>query len=135
MRDEVVDKETALADFQRFVEVMDLDLDGLDDEDKQDVAAHKDLIVDCIRYGKLIVNDNGEPVYTPQRSKNKEPLTFCEPDGAALMEMDRKKSFQDIGKQFAMMASLTKVAPKTFASMKYKDLKVCLAVTALFLGG
>lgn len=136
MTKDVINLETALVEFDRFVEAMDLDVHdaSLSDEDKQDVSVHKDLIVKHIMRGSLVINDRGEPVFTPKRSDNRDPLTFYEPDGAALMEMDKKKSSQDVGKMFALLGALTKSTPATFARMKMKDLKVCQAVMTLFLG-
>jgi hypothetical protein len=63
-----------------------------------------------------------------------DPITFYEPTGASLMAMDRKKKAEDIGKLYATMADMTKQPIKRFAGMKYRDLKVCIAITSLFLG-
>ena len=136
MAENKVAKEVAEQEFERFAEVMDLDVDPafLDDEDKKGLELQKNRIVAAIMAGSLVINDDGEPVYTPQRSEDRTPITFHEPSGASLMEMDRKKKNEDIGKLYAIMASMGKVHANTFAKMKMSDLKVCQAVTTLFLG-
>lgn len=135
MNDKVA-KEVAEAEFDRFVEAMDLDVDpaDMDEDDKQGFRQQRDRVVSAIQSGALAVNDNGEPVFTPQRTKDAEPLTFHEPTGASLMAMDRKKKTEDVGKMYALMGEITKTHASTFAKMKMADLKVCQAVTTLFLG-
>lgn len=129
-------KEVAEQEFDRFVEAMDLDVDpvDMDEEDKKGYHQQRDRVIAAIQAGTLTINDNGEPVFTPQRTKDAEPLTFHEPTGASLMAMDRKKKTEDVGKMYAVMAEITKSHPSTFAKMKMADLKVCQAVTTLFLG-
>jgi hypothetical protein len=128
--------EVAEAEFDRFVDCMDLDVDtsGMGEEDRESYGEQRDKIVSAIRGGSLVINDNGEPVFTPQRSKDQEPITFYEPTGASLMAMDRRKKSEDIAKMYAAMADMTKTTAKTFSGMKMGDLKVCLAITTLFLG-
>lgn len=129
-------KEVAEQEFQRFVDAMDLDVDpaGMDEDDKKGFQQQKDRIIAAIQSGALVVNDNGEPVFTPQRTKDVDAITFHEPTGASLMAMDRKKKTEDIGKLYAAMGDITKTHASTFSKMKMADLKVCMAVTTLFLG-
>ena len=131
-----VAKEVAEQDFERFADAMDLDVDTskMDEDDRKGFQVQKDRIVSAICSGALYVNDNGEPVFTPQRTKDAGEITFHEPDGAALMAMDRKKKTEDIGKLYATMGEMTKTSAKTFSVMKMADLKVCMAISTLFLG-
>ena len=133
--DTKVVKEVAEAEFERFVRDMDLDIstDSMDDEDKKDLSLQKGRVIAAIMKGSLIINDSGEPVFTPQREDG-EAITFHEPTGAALMAMDRKKKSEEIGKMYAAMAVITKKHSKVFSGMKMADLKVCMAITTLFLG-
>lgn len=133
---EKVAKEMAEAEFSRFAYMMDLDIepDSLDEEDRRGFETHKRRIVNSIISGAMVVNEAGEPVFTPQRVSDAKPITFREPTGAALMAMDRKKKNEDMGKMFATMASVTGEPSKTFAAMKQPDLRVCIAVVSLFLG-
>jgi hypothetical protein len=129
-------KDMAELEFDRFVEAMDLDVNtaSMDQDDKQGYEQQRGRIITALQSGALVINDNGEPVYTPQRIKDAEPITFHEPTGASLMAMDRKKKAEDIGKLYATMADMTKTNAKLFSEMKMPDLKVCMAVTTLFLG-
>lgn len=135
MNDKVA-KEVAEAEFTRFVEAMDLDVDpaDMDEDDKKGFNQQRERIVSAICAGSLVINDEGEPVFTPQRTKDAEPLTFHEPTGASLMAMDRKKRNEDVGKMYSLMGEITKTHASTFSKMKMADLKVCQAVTTLFLG-
>ena len=129
-------KEVAEQDFNRFIEANDLlvEHDGMEKEDRESFGEQKARIVRAIAKGHLVINEDGEPVYTPQRSEDSKPLTFHEPTGASLMAMDRKKKNEDVGKLYATMGDMTRTDAKTFSSMKMADLKVCMAVTVLFLG-
>ena len=129
-----VNQETAMVEFDRFTESMDLDLDltGMDDEDKIDFSKHRGALIRAIQIGSLVINDEGEPVFTPQR-ENGESITFHEPRGSALMAMDRKKKNHDMGKLFATMAEMTGRNPGTFSKMLMPDLKICMAIGTLFL--
>ena len=131
-----VAREVADAEFNRFVEgnAILVDYKGADKEDKDDFNEQKERIVQAIMSGSMVVNEDFEPVYTPQRTKDADSLTFHEPTGASLMAMDRKKKNEDVGKLYATMGDMTRTDAKTFSSMKMADLKVCMAVTVLFLG-
>ena len=130
-----VDEETAKEEFDRFCEEMDIDNDesSMEEDDINAYRQIKNTIIRAIRKGRLIINDDGEPVYTPI-SVDTGPITFHEPNGANYFEMDRKKKNQNVAKSFAIMAAMTKQEPKTFANMKQRDLKVCQAVMTVFLG-
>jgi hypothetical protein len=121
-------KEVAEQEFERFLEAMDLEFDvkEMDEDDKAGFQKEKDLVVKEIIKGNMSINDSGEPVYI-------DGLTFHEPTGASFMAMDRRKSGETMAKQYAMLAEMTQSSPKTFANMKWKHLRVCLAVQALFL--
>tara|TARA_R110000744_G_scaffold333450_1_gene438839 strand:+ start:108 stop:515 length:408 start_codon:yes stop_codon:yes gene_type:complete len=129
-------KEVAEQEFTRFAESMDLDINpaGMDAEDKKGFDQQKDRIISAIQSGSLVINDSGEPVFTPQRTKDADAITFHEPTGASLMAMDRKKKTEDIGKLYASMGEITRTHASTFSKMKMPDLKVCMAITTLFLG-
>ena len=129
-------QEVAEIEFKRFVDLMDLDLNpaDMDEEDRKGFSAEKNRLIKAIMCGSLIINENGEPIYTPQRIKDSTPITFYEPTGASLMAMDRKKRTEDVGKLYATMGDMTKTSSGIFSKMKMADLKVCTAITTLFLG-
>lgn len=128
--------EVAEVEFNRFVETMNLDVQdsALNDEDKTSLALNRRRMLLAIEGGSLVIDGNGIPVYTPQRSANCEPITFYEPTGASLMAMDRKKTGADVGKMFTIMADFTKTDEKRFAGLKVSDLNVCMAIATLYLG-
>ena len=131
-----VTREVAEAEFDRFVESNDImvSFEGMEKDDRDSFNEQKERILLAIEKGALVVNEDGEPVFTPQRTKDATALTFHEPTGASLMAMDRKKKNEDVGKLYATMGDMTRTDAKTFSNMKMADLKVCMAVTVLFLG-
>ena len=133
----VVAVDMAEAEFDRFAESMDLDLDtaGMDAEDLTAFAKQKNRIIRAITKGALVVNDNGEAVYTPHRpsSKHKEAITFHERTGASLMAMDSKKKNHDVAKTYATMGDMCRVHQNIFAVLAGEDIKVCEAIYALLM--
>lgn len=131
-----VDKDTAQSEFERFAETMDLDLEpaGMDDEDAKSFASQKNLVIRAMQKGDLVINESGEPEFTPSRSADAKTITFYEPTGATMQAMDRRKASQDVSKTYAAMADMTRQDAKRFSQLKYADLKVCLAVFTLYTG-
>lgn len=127
--------EVAESEFVRFCESMELDVDltAMDDEDKAGFRQAKRRMIDAMMRGKLVVDDDGQPVYTPSKG-NVAPITFREPTGASLMAMDSKRAGHDVTKMYSTMADLTQESVQRFSKMLNRDLRVCLAITMLFLG-
>lgn len=135
-KDNKISKDMAELDFNKFTEKMDLDVntEGMSVDDKRDFTVQKDRLVRCIMEGSLVIDEEGQPIYTPQRAGvDVNSITFYEPTGASYIAMDRKKAGEDMGKMFATMADITKTSSGLFAKMKNTDLKVCIAMTLLFL--
>ena len=132
-----VEKTAALNEFNRFVDLMDLDLDPahMDGEDLTAFDKQKRRIVRAIESGTLVVNDSGEAIYTPinPRSKHKDSITFHERTGASLMAMDGKKKNHDVAKTYAVMAEMCKIHQSVFAGLAGGDIKVCEALFALLM--
>ncbi len=127
--------EVAQQEFERFAEAMDLDLDpkGMDAEDRKSFETAKRRFLTAVEDGRLVVNDTGEPVYTPQKGDTS-PITFFEPTGGTMMAMDLKKAGHDVTKGLAAMADMTKQDIKRYHNMSNRDLRVCQAISVLFLG-
>lgn len=138
VRESKISFELAEHEFEKFAEAMDLDVDpvGMSDEDKVGLLEAKRVFVKAVQSGALIVDDEGQPVFTPQRpgSKVKDPITFYEPTGATLMEIDKAKSGADVSKTFKVLGNLTKTSTARFSGLMYSDLKVCTALMGLFMG-
>ena len=130
----VVAKDAAEVEFDRFVEMMDLDVDpeGWDDEDKKSFVDCKRKIIGAIMDGRLVVDDNGQPVFTPS-GKDAQPITFHEPTGASLIATDAKKQSHAAGKSMRFLADITQVPEVVFSKMASRDLKVCQSIVILFL--
>lgn len=130
-----VAKEVAEQEFQRFIDMNCIlwDRPGMKEEDLEAREEQKAYLVGALVAGSLVINEAGEPVYAPQRSGDGDALTFHEPTGASMQAMDRKKKTEDVGKLFATMADMTHTDAKVFSTMKMPDLKVCMAITTLFL--
>lgn len=137
MDENKVATEVAEAEFDRFVEAMDLDLDtaGMDAEDLTQHNKLKARIIRAVEKGTLVFNEDGEAVYTPQhrRSKHNDPITFHERTGASLMAMDGKKKGHDVAKTYAVLADMCKVHPSVFAGLVGSDVKICEALFALLM--
>ena len=134
---EVVAREVAEQEFDRFAEEMDLDVDtgAMDEDDVSAFNKQKNRIIKAIVRGNLVINDDGEAVYTPThpRSKHTDPITFHERTGASLMAMDGKKKGYDVARTYAIMADMCRVHPNVFAGLAGTDVKVCEAVYALLM--
>lgn len=132
-----ISREVAEKDFDRFVEEMDLDLDTaqMDQEDLTAFNRQKSRLLRAIERGHLIINENGEAVFTPnnKRSKHTEAITFHERTGASLMAMDSKKKNHDVAKTYAVMADMCKVHQSVFAGLVGSDVKTCEAIFALLM--
>ena len=135
--DNKVAKEVAEAEFDRFVECMDLELDAadMDAEDLTQFTKQKNRLIRAIEKGTLVFNDNGEAIYTPQneRSKIRDAITFHERTGASLMAMDGKKKNHDVAKTYAILADMCKVHQNVFAGLVGTDIKICEALFSLLM--
>ena len=127
--------EVAENEFNRFTDNMDLDVDErfMDEEDLTAFNKQKRRIITAICNGSLVINENGEAVYTPQKSGDIEPLVFHERTGASVMAMDNKKKNHDVATTYAVMGDITGVHQNTFAKMKGIDIKICEAIFALLM--
>ncbi len=137
MPEDKINEEMALQEFDRFADSMDLDLDvsNMDAEDLTAFEKQKNRMVKALIRGSLVINDEGEAVYTPSNSKSKHQtaITFHERTGSSLMAMDGKKKNCDIAKTYAIMADMCEVAPKVFAGLVGIDGKTCEAIYALLM--
>jgi hypothetical protein len=136
MTEKKVATEVAEMEFTRFAAAMDLDLDpkGMDDEDKKSFERLKGIVIRAIENGHVEINSDDEPVVHPRTIEDTTPITFFEPEGAAFMEMDKKRKDHDVAKQMALLAAITKQNAGKFSKMKQRDLKVLNAILMLFLG-
>ena len=135
MKELKVALEVAQLEFERFVEKMDLELEEkeMTDDDLEAFKRQKNRLIRAISKGSLVIDLEGIPTYTPQRSDNTTPIVFVEPNGSTILATDKKTSNQAVGKLYTSMAEMTKTTAATFSKMKMPDLKVCIAIYTLFL--
>lgn len=133
MTDSVVAADVAQDEFARFADAMDLDVDEskMDADELKSFKELKDTTLRALRRGQLVIDDKGQPVYTP---KSGTAITFYEPTGASFIALDSKKKDHDVAKMYALMADMTRQTEKLFALMPQRDLKVCRSIATLFLG-
>lgn len=127
-----VSEDAAALELDRFAEAMELDLDKsrMDPDDVEAYERHRRVFIGAVMKGNLIVNDEGQPMLKMMDGTD---LTFREPTGAMLMEMDKVKK-GDVAKSHALMKSMCQVAPDVFAKMPSRRYKVAQTIVALFLG-
>jgi hypothetical protein len=102
------------------------------EEELKDFLPEKIKIIKAMKNGSLVINEEGEPVFSPRKS-DIPPIVFHEPTGASLVAMDKKKKNEDFSKFYTVLADITKTSAATFAKLKMRDLKVCIAIGTLFL--
>ena len=133
---EKVAREAAEQEFARFADAWDIDVntDLMPGEDKESFMQQKGRIVHQIISGSATIDEDGDIHYTLKYPKGETTeLHFRVPTGAAYMSMDNFKDRQNINKIYAFIGSMTKQAPKLFANMDARDVKVCQGVAILFL--
>lgn len=130
-------REMADAEFDRFTDMMDIDVDqsGMDSEDEDEMLKSKNRIVRAIQKGDLVIDDDGQAVYTPSNvnSKYDKPLVFHEQSGAAIIASDKSKKGQNMRATFAIMGEMCKVHPNVFVGLYGSDIKTCMAIFMLLM--
>lgn len=131
---EVVALEVAEAEFERFIDAMDLAPSAFkqDDGNIEIYESAKKTIIDAIMRGHLTVDSEGQVVFTPQVGDTS-PMTFYEPTGKSKMMGDYTKEGHNFKRMYTMIAQLTKQdGIARFEQMKQRDLVVVEAMFALF---
>lgn len=126
---EVITRDVAESELEAFADAMDLELESANDQ----FVKNREKFIKAVMRGSLVVDPaTGEPIFTPTRSDDKEPVRFYEPTGANLQEMDRITK-GDITKMYALMGSITHTSAARFSGMRLADVSVCMAITGLFM--
>ena len=128
--------EVAEQEFQRFAELMDLDLDEskMNEEDLEGFLKHKRIILNAIVTGHVTVDDDGCPtVHLKRPTEQLSSVTFHEPTGSTFLSMDQKKKTQDVSKMYSMIQDMAGLPAGALAKMPNRDLRVVQSVGMLFL--
>lgn len=131
----VVDLQSARGEFIRFAKVMRIDLDttGLDDNTRRDTEKEIRDFVREIQRGSLMIDEEGQPVYTPQVSNRTKPFTFYRPKGGHLVAIDKKQEHAKVAQSFAVLGEVVREPPVMFSNLAYSDTKVLQLILGLFL--
>lgn len=129
--------EVAEQEFDSFADAwrLDTEIDTMDEEDAQDFIIGKRKIVNEIRRGSLVVNDEGDLVYNlfePVGSLDQ--IILKRPKGLAWKMSDRAKLNKNVGKTNYIMAAGIGQPPGILTRMDGIDYKFILSVYNLFLG-
>lgn len=129
--------EVAESDLLRFMASMKLliSMEGMDAEDRTQLDLNKRRIINAILDGRLVIDQDGIPIYTPRDSENKEPIRFPRPKGGDFMQSDLIKKNHDVTKAVAIMAASTRESIERYREMESTDFFVCQAIVGLYMGG
>lgn len=125
-------KEVAESEFDRMCAARRLDVDAADmaADDLESFNDLKKQIVRAMMRGDLVVNEAGDPVYTPPVSGAK-ALTFNRPTGATFMATDSKKG--NLTATAAAITEMTRSTPGDIAKLEAPDFQLCCKLANLFL--
>lgn len=127
-----LDKEAAEAEFERWVELCDFDLDPqyMSQEAKEDLALRKRVVIRHLERGMIAIDEEGNLEYQLKLPvKNVSSVTFpVDPKGDAVLAADTSKAGRDVAKMYAMVQALTGTPGGFMAAAARRDREVILAV-------
>jgi len=133
---EKVNTETALQEFDRFLEAWDIDADvaDMEEEDLKSFEDCKRKIVRAIKLGRASLNDDGSLSYVLIEAVGAtSEIKMKIPSGSSYMSMDKHKDRKSIHKLYSFMAEASGTAPAIFSKMDGRDIKFFMGVSLLFL--
>lgn len=130
-------QEVAEEEFQKFVDSWEINLTPKSQEEKIDIEGLKEKVIDAIKRGRLIVNDDETLNYSISRTpkKNGQIITIKRPVGSTYWEVDRYKEQQNAKKTDAVLAAMTNHDIQFFSDIGGIDQKPLKAIMMLFLAG
>jgi hypothetical protein len=87
-------------------------------------------IIADICQGRLAIDGEGRPVYTPEGGKS---VTFNQATGATMMALETYGKGKNIANTVAAMADMTGANKGDFSRMNARDFKACSRIAGLFL--
>ncbi len=129
-----VGEDVAEREFQRFTTALRAKpvLERMNRDQLRDYENNKTTVLDGFRDGSLVVDNKGQPVYTPRCDFNGK-LVFKKPTGATLMAADGLSDDEGVKKTFRMLAQLTGHNEPELQTLDMADLRVPLAIVAVLL--
>lgn len=132
-----VDEETAIIEFDRFIEIWEIDGDtaAMDEESREGFEDHKRKLVRGIMRGAILIDGEGLVTIRLKHTTQLEleSITLKIPTGEALLRWDKYKDRQNVHKLNALLGAMCGQPPVIFAKMDARDLKPAMAVATLFL--
>ena len=132
----MLDRELAEAEFLRMCENCDIETEFAEDEKTEADAFEKEkrAVVKLIQKGSLVITEEGNAEYTPQRSVSQKPVTFKEPRGSALTAMGGVGKDQEMKRIMLAMVDFSDAhSVKQFIQMSKRDVAACLLLGSIFL--
>lgn len=131
-----VARDVAEAEFERMCTARRVctDVDQLDADDITGLDDIRKKVVRAIVAGDLVVEENGDPVYTPPVAGAKS-LHFHKPTSATYMAMDGKSDDAQ-GSHMRMVRAVTEMTRSNkgeISKLEAPDYQVCQSIAQLFL--
>jgi hypothetical protein len=120
-----VEKEAALAEFERLAAAADVDVDvtNMSEEDAADVSEVKSLVTSAIERGVLSIDDKGQAILAVSEGN---PITFRVPKGADLMIMANASDNKRMESMVRFVCAITGQDSRRIGSLRKKEWKLAL---------
>lgn len=120
-----VEKEAALAEFERLAAAADVDIDvtNMSEEDAEDVSEVKSLLTSAIERGVLSVDDKGQAILAVSEGN---PITFRVPKGSDLMIMANASDTKRMTAMVQFVCAITGQDSRRIGSLRKKEWKLAL---------
>jgi hypothetical protein len=132
-----VAREVAERDFERMCRSRRVVTDPaeIDEDDLPGLTAVREKLVKAIMRGELVIEENGDPVYTPPVGGAKS-LRFHKPTGATYMAMEANRPGEADGQVARTVRALTEMTRSDkgeIARLEGADYQMCVTLGQLFL--
>lgn len=127
-------REIAEQDFERFAAMARLKLDGYRNEaDQASLDNNRELFVECVEDGSIIVDDEGWPTIKTECESLPEVRFPRRPQGFDRCAMDRAKANEQNAKVYLWVGSVTGASSALLKKLEEHDWKKVWCVFELFL--
>ena len=132
---DVFSQEVAKAEFERFADAMDIEIDEemMEETELKSFLKVRASIIKVIKSGRLTINDRGEPtlkLFEPVG--NVSEITFKEPLGKSWMAADQKKQDQTVSRFMCMVQDASDLPEGLIGKVKGRDFKTIQNISLLF---
>jgi hypothetical protein len=128
--------KTTESELARWLDAMDLahklNSPSMSEEDAKAAVELKGTLLRALDAGSLSIDAEGRAMFAPTKGDSA-PLTFNEPTGADLQQMDRAARGHNIERQNLFLAAITKAPVARFEKMAARDYRVAAAIMTAFL--